>query len=143
MANEENKGHWFWPRITGLPSAIGASDQGFWAAIVVASITAIFATIALLAQVEIATINASAYVDAVLFGVTAWRIKRRSKFFAVFGLCLFIIEKAYQFSQPQAAASGAIMAVVLLILFINGVRGTFAYHRFSRPGESAPMARNL
>lgn len=143
MANEERKGHWFWPRVIDLPSAIGASDQGFWAAIVVASITAIFATVALLVQAEIATINASAYVDAVLFGAIAWRIRRRSKFFAVFGLCLFIIEKAYQFAQPQAVASGAIMAVVLLVFFTNGVRGTFAYHRFSRPGDSAPIARNL
>ena len=128
----------FWPKINDLPSASAASDLGFWAALAVALITAVFATIALVANTDILAINAWAYFDAVLFALIAWRIKRRSRAFAVAGLCLFIIEKIVQFSQPEVASSGAVMAVLFLLLFISGVRGTFAFHRFSR--EEAPAA---
>src|SRR5690606_39163285 len=115
----------FWPKITDISSAESASDLGYWAAVVVAAMTTIFATIALVTRTEIATIDAWAYVDAALFGLIAWRIKRRSRAFAVIGLCLFILEKVFQFAQPNMPSSGAIMAVLFLLLFVGGVRGTF------------------
>jgi hypothetical protein len=143
MATETKQSNWFWPKIVDLPSAVSASDQGFWASVVVAAITAVLATIALATKTDIATINAWAYLDALLFGLIAWRIKRRSRAFAIAGLCLFILEKAFQFSQSQSAASGSVMAVFLLLLFVSGVRGTFAFHRFSRIGTTPAVAQDV
>jgi hypothetical protein len=145
MAKKEGKGGgWYWPKIGNLADAIEASDRGFWAAVVVASITAVFATIALITKSDVASINAYAYVDAVLFGIIAWRIKRRSKFFAVAGLCLFLIEKFFQFYlTPELASFGIFMAIIITLLFIGGIRGTFAFHRLS--GLAAPplVARDV
>lgn len=143
MKTDTKSSNVFWSKVVDLPSAIAASDQGFWAAIAVAAITTVFATIALVTKTDIATINAWAYLDAILFGLIAWRIRRRSRAFAVAGLCLFVIEKAVQFAQPEVASSGAVMAVLFLLLFISGVRGTFAFHRLSRPDAAAPVAQDV
>jgi len=135
--------NFFWPKITDLPSATAASDLGFWAAVAVATITTVFATIALVANTYILAIDAWAYFDAVLFALIAWRIRRRSGAFAVAGLCLFIFEKLIQFSQPEVASSGAVMALLFLLFFINGVRGTFAFHRYSREEAPAGVAQDV
>jgi hypothetical protein len=132
MARDSKEGGWYWPKIGNVADAEDASDRGYWAALIVAAITTLFATISLATKADIATISPAAYVDAVLFGIIAWRIKRRSKSFAVAGLCLFIIEKIVQFSmQPQLAIFGFAMAILILLLFITGVRGTFAFHQLS------------
>jgi hypothetical protein len=130
MTEKKKSNNWWWPKITDQASAIEASRAGFWAAVVVAVITAVFATISLVSQEAIATIDPWAYFDAVLFAVIAWRIRRYSRFFAVAGVVLFVIEKAIQ-AQTQGA-NGWPLAIVLLLMFISGVRGVFAYHRFSR-----------
>jgi hypothetical protein len=95
--------------------------------------TGILATIAFFTKSNFATVDASAYLDAILFGIIAWRIRRHSKFFAVAGLCLFIVEKIYQFSaRPEVAVFGIIVAVLITLLFVSGVKGTYAYHRLSK-----------
>jgi len=130
MADEKKKTNWFWPKINDLESAKEASKLGFWAALFVAVVTTIFATIALATQEEIASINAWAYLDAFLFGIIAWRIKRYSRVFAVIGIILFVIEKA-MLATTQGAA-GWPMAIIILLMFINGARGVFGYHRYKK-----------
>ena len=138
MAEEKKRKNWWWPTITDQASAIEASKAGFWAAVTVASITAMFATIALATQKEIASINAWAYLDAVLFSIIAWRIKRYSKFFAIAGVLLFVLEKV-MLAQTQGA-KGWPLAIILLLMFVSGARGVFAYHRYS---NSEPQAGNV
>jgi hypothetical protein len=130
MAEKKKTTNWWWPKITDQATAIEASKGGFWAAVFVASITTIVATIALATQKEIASINAWAYLDALLFSIVAWRIKNYSKFFAVGGALLFVYEKV-MLAQTQGA-SGWPLALLLLLMFINGARGVFAYHRYSK-----------
>ena len=130
MADQATKKvkNWWWPTISDQSSAIEASKAGFWAALSVAVITALFATIALVTHKEIASVNVSAYVDAVLFSIIAWRIKNYSKIFAVVGVVLFLIEKGLQFQS--SGAQGLPLAIILLLMFVSGARGVFAYHRY-------------
>ena len=122
---------WFWPSVANLPDAVRASDQAFWAAVFVAAMTAVLATLAVTTHL-LPSLDASAYIDAFLFALIAWRIKRRSRAFAIVGLVLFIVEKAFQFVQtPPAAAGGIFMTLFLLLMFVSGVRGNYAIRRFS------------
>ena len=131
---------WYWPTIVNIADAEGASNQGFWAAVFVAGITTVIATITVFTKSNIAGIDPSAYIDAALFALIAWRIKRRSKAFAIAGLCLFVFEKAYQFYvQPQVASLGSVMAILFLLLFISGVRGNFAFHRLAKKSIATSM----
>ena len=139
MSDKKPVKNWWWPKLSDRESAIEATKTGFRAAIVVAVVTAIYATVAPLTKKEIASINAWAYLDTVLFGVIAWRIKCYSRAFAVAGVLLFIAEKI-MLAQTLGTA-GWPMAVFLLLMFITGARGTFAYHKFSST-QQPEISRN-
>ena len=144
MATEGTRDSWYWPKITNIADAAKASDQGFWAAVLVAGITTVIATITVFSGREIAAINPYAYIDAALFALIAWRIRRRSRAFAVVGLVLFLFEKIHQFSvEPQIASVGAIMAIFFVLLFINGIRGTFAFHRLAQKSLGSTLQQDV
>lgn len=142
MATRNPSARWYWPKLENLADAVQASNQGMWAAVFCAAVTALFATIAIFANRGIAGIGPSAFVDALLFALVAWRIRARSRAFAVAGLCLFVIEKAFQVAtQPQSLRFGFIVAILLLLAFVSGVRGTFAYHRLvAEEASTGPLA---
>ncbi len=130
----------FLPDTDTMPQAISVSQYGFYSALIVAIITTIMATIALMAKKDIGGVDPWAYVDAILFGLIAWRIKRHSRVFAVIGLSLFVIEKVVQYSTGLALTSGMFMTAFILLGFVNGVRGTFAIHRIALE-EAAPLSQ--
>ena len=139
MPVEKEKRNWFWPTIVDVSSAKEAAKGGFWAALFVAVVTAIVATIAMVGHTTIMGAGPWAYVDAALFGLIAWKIKSYSKFFAVAGIVLFIIEKLSLASSQ--GATGLPLALIILLMFINGARGVFAYHRLSvaSPTQASPV----
>ncbi len=140
MVRKYESERWYWPQFGNVADAEQASNGGFWAALFCGVVTALFATVSVVTHASAMGIGAGAYVDAALFGLIAWRIRRRSKAFAVAGLCLFVLEKIFQYAtQPQFAIVGLALGVVLLMLFINGVRGTFAYHRMSSAQPPLPV----
>ncbi|WP_266170551.1 hypothetical protein [Dyella subtropica] len=141
MASRNQPVRWYWPTFGNVADAVQASNQGMWAAVFCAVVTAIMATVSIFTAAGIAGIHPSAYLDAVLFAVIAWRIHARSKGFAIAGLCLFVIEKIFQIvTQPESMRFGIFLGIILLLCFISGVRGNFAYHRFMAEAEVAPPA---
>lgn len=119
-----------------------ASNQGVWAAIIVAVVTAFIASIALFTSSSIGEFDAFSYFDAIMFGIIAIGIRLRFRGFAVAGLVLFIIEKIFQFAQGSFSILGLFIAAFIFIMFVTGIRGTFAVHRFKnqlpeREGEPA------
>lgn len=139
MPSRQAPVRWYWPTFGNVADAEQASNQGMWAAVFCAAVTTIMATVSLFAAHGVMGINPSAYVDAVLFALIAWRIRARSKAFAIAGLCLFVIEKIYQVAtHPETLGMGIFLAVILLLCFISGVRGTFAYHRFTAEAALPP-----
>ncbi len=125
----QQKSNWAWPTIVDRESAIAASRSGMWAAIIVAVVTALIATLAMALQKDIAGIDAWAYLDAGIFAVIAWGIKQRSRAAAVIGLLLFIVERN---DMAVSQHNFSILSLLLLLMFVNGVRGTFGYHRYAK-----------
>jgi hypothetical protein len=84
-------------------------------------------------------ITSAALVDAVLFGAIAFGIFKHSRFAAVAGFVLYLIEKLYAISQQGVLAAG-VLGVVFLIGFLNAIRGTFAYQKLlAEQAKSAPI----
>jgi len=130
-SNEEvNKGKWYWPNITDVESAKAAVQIAFWAAIIIASLTAVLATISLITKQSVATINAWAYSDSVIMFFLAWRIKKMSRVFSVIALLLFVIGKGISVQAQTPEVLGIVIALVIVLMLINGVRGTFAHHKY-------------
>ena len=144
MANSKQTVRWYWPALGSVEEAVQASNQAMWAALFCAAVTAIFATISIFTSGSVAGIRPSAYVDALLFAGIAWGIRARSRVFAIAGLSLFVIEKAFQIAtQPDSIRFGIFLAVILLLCFISGVRGNFAYHRYKATAVNAlPVEEN-
>jgi len=131
--NDTTHDSWYWPTIVNVADAKVASNQGVWAAVFVAGITTVIATITVFTKSNLVGINPYTYIDAALFALIAWSKRRRSKAFAVAVLGFFVFEKIYQLTvQPQIALLGSVMSILFLLLFINSVRGTFAFHRLAR-----------
>ena len=122
-----------------MRTAIAASNQGFWAAVIVAIFTFLLATVVLLTNSSIAAIyDTSAYFDALIFGIIAVGIRYRNRGFAIAGLCLFILEKIFQISAGVFGGAGLLIAVYIILSFIHGIRGTFAIHRYRKMPQEVP-----
>lgn len=56
-----------------------------------------------------------------------------SRVAAVAGLGLYVLEQLLmRLDNPAVAPVGLIVAGLIILAFIHGVRGTFAYHRLRR-----------
>ena len=93
-----------------------------------------------LAGTKLFGIDASAFLDAAIFGGIAFGIKRKSRFAAVAGLCLYVLERIYMLQKDGVA--GIFTGIIFTLLFINAVRGAFAYHRLNESGQARPLQMN-
>lgn len=127
----------FWARLfppTGnLPEAQRCITYGVGAAALCGSVTLIAAVVSIwLPFLHVIGIDPSALTDAFAFLLIAIGLRRRSRLVACVGLGLYLVEfVATHLSAPNA---GMGVSLVMVCGFVNGVRGTLAYHRLS-PGE--------
>ena len=114
-----------WPSLGTLASARVASRQGMWAAWIVAATTASASLLGL------GGLTAWGLVDAALCILVGYGIRRDSRVAAILGLTYFTLATV---SRMAHMGAGGILTPVIFLLFLNGVRGTFAVHR--RRGEA-------
>ena len=87
--------------------------------------------------------TATFLIAAAIFGAIAVGMWRLSRAASVEGLVLFLPNAIWWLLYDHRLIDTArtlLMTVVFGVLFVNGVRGTFAYHRFivEEPGADAP-----
>jgi len=121
-----NNKKWFWPDVSELESAKEAARVGMWCAVFVAGVTTIFALLAIFGT-SIMGIKGQALLDAALFAGIAYGISRYSRFAAVAGFLLYVLEKVYMLATTGSFLSVGVLGVIVALGFLNSVRGTFAY----------------
>lgn len=133
------KSQW-WPPVTYREGAREAVRLGAGAAAFVAGVTALFGVLAIFGVEILPGFSRISLVDSALFAIVAWRTYKMSRAWAVVGLVMFVVGRVIAFYLSGVTAmSGIIGGLLLLLLFWNGVRGTFAYHRLStQPRLSDP-----
>jgi hypothetical protein len=116
--HDTNRDPFFWPHIEDSETAKTAIQLG-----VIGSCIVMLFSIAG-AIVDSPTILAEIFaVQAAIFGAIGFGIQKKSRIAAWIGLCLFPFSKVpFHFSL--------VMFFILLIPFLNGVRGTLAYRRY-------------
>lgn len=119
---------WFWPTIVDVQSSKVAAQQGVWAAAYIAGITFLLALMNALG-IKLMDFDPVTLVDAVPFMIISWGIHKFSRTAAVAGLFLYLVERAYAWATVGPRAP--IMAVFFTLMFVNAVRGTFAFRKFS------------
>jgi len=130
---------WYWPELVDLASARQAVHRARGAALFVAGMTVLVALLALAGIELMKGASAWALLDAALFFLIAWGLHRFSRTAAVAGLVLFVLERLAVMFQTRA--SGILLTVILILLFVHGVRGAFAYHRLRTEIDPAAAAQ--
>ena len=134
--SEQKSNNFLWPDVSTRSAAKKAAGQGTGAAVLVAVVTAAFATYSLVQSSSVlGFVDAWAYLDAFLFAAIAFGIHKESRIAAVAGLVLFVIEKVYQV-HVTGTLQGGVLAVILVVLFLSGIRGVFALHALPQEAES-------
>jgi hypothetical protein len=136
MSTNQKKKWGIFPQIESLSDACRVARQGTWAACFVAGMTAVLALVSIAAPTPLGIpVNAWSLIDAVIFGIIAWGIYRLSRVAAVMALIYYMIGQvsmiAASFESGRKYSVGPI-AILMILAFVNSIRGTFAYHRLRK-----------
>lgn len=119
----------WWPSIETELEAKGAARQGAGAAGFLAGVTTLSSILAIFDIRVLPGSSPLSLLDAGLFAIVAWRIYRMSRAWALVGLLLYVYELAYSvYLHGTKVTASLFVGAILLVGFVNGVRGTFAYH---------------
>jgi hypothetical protein len=120
---------WYWKQIEDKDTAEDATKAAIGISYFVAALTALFAVLSLVYQKPIFGLDAWSFVDAILFAVIGWRMGKMSRGWSVVGVVLYVFEAF--FSLATKAGGIGVLTIVFILAYINAVRGTFAYHRYT------------
>jgi hypothetical protein len=70
------------------------------------------------------------FLDAALFAALGWGIWRFSRICAGLALALYLFEEAVSFGAYSPYST--ILVIINVVLYLNGIRGAIAYHRFEK-----------
>ena len=130
---DNKKFNWLWPYITDTETAQKASQQGYWACIFCAAATILLVAINYFGT-NLLNFTPWALLDAFLFIIIGWGIFKMNRFAAVAGLALYIIERISMWAEH--GPKNFVMAIIITLMFINSVRGVFAYNKYLKKDSS-------
>jgi hypothetical protein len=128
-------GNWFWPRVSDRKNAQFAISEACFAAVVVAVITALLGTIEMLKD-GTEGLGVEMFVSVAIYASVGFGIYRRSRIAAASALAFYLAGQGYAWvtTGPKIAA----LPLLITLAFLNGVRGTFAYHKLPPRPEGLP-----
>ena len=131
-----NSGSWFCPDVSNMEGAEDSCRLAKWCAVAVAGLTALLALVSI-AGPSIAGIRPFAFVDAAIFGVVAFGLEKQSR---VAGFALYLCERVYMIVTTGSILGAGALGIVILIGFLNGIRGAFAIARLKADSASISPA---
>src|SRR5579862_200726 len=138
---------WYWNEISDKESAKYATTTAVWISYLLAVVAALTAVYRLDHHESVNGVNGGlALLDAALFLVIGWRISRLSRAWAVVGLCFYLLEWSISVATRAYTAGDVprdILAIVFLAVYVNAVRGTFAYHTHVKTPDGPALGREL
>lgn len=122
----------YWPDMSTPVAARLGVKRASHAAYFVAGVTGV---LALLASFDVFhLVSPWSVVDALLFAILGFFISRGSRVAAVFGLVLYLLEVIDRMLSGTGGSTGgfSVLALILTLFFINGVRGSFSLVRLGK-----------
>jgi len=108
-------------------SARAVAKQGMWAAFFVAIVTAAVSFLAGAGVSLIKGIGPTAWLDAAIFAALGFGIRNMSRAAAVGALVLYVAERVV---MAQTSGLNPAMAIGVVLGFVQGIRGTFAFQKY-------------
>lgn len=124
-----------WISIVDEGSAIKVSRQGFWAAFIIAAFMIVLFLLRI-AEQPYDELGSGLLWRSIVFGATALGIYRMSRIASFLGFSFHFYFNLYPsftlWLKSILDFNSAIVIIVFTIMFINGIRGTVAYHKYKR-----------
>ena len=120
-----------WPTVSDLESARRAAHQGVWAATYVFLSTTVMGILGSYGIIfDKFGFNMEALVDAALIAMAGFGIIKMCRTAAILGLSLHVVGRIVFWLEH--GSKNPVVAFFIIVMFINSVRGTFAYHRLAK-----------
>jgi hypothetical protein len=116
-------------------SARKAARAASWAAFFVAFVTGVVAFLASAGMALFKGVGPAAWLDAVVFATLGVGIWRMSRIAAVVALVLYIVERIV---MVPVVGLNPVMMIAMVTCFAQGVRGTWAFHKFRQQSQYPP-----
>ena len=122
----------WWPAIHDSASARTTAKHGLWAAFFCAGATAVLVILAKEGvSIPFAGFGSGALLDGAIMAFIGIGILNMSRVAAIGGLVLYIAEQIYTLSNIHSVLGLPIpIVVVIVVCFLNGIRGTFAFQKY-------------
>ncbi len=117
--------NFWWPEITDLKTARHVAYYGLWATLLNVGITSLFIVLEFFG-VKLLDIGFQGFVDIIIFSVIAVGIYKLNKYAAIAGLLFYLFEISFSILFSGNFSIGW-MTIIFVFLYINSIRGTFAY----------------
>ena len=130
----------FWPRVDTWDGAIFAAKQGRWACIFVAVLSLVASLYSI--RVEPIFDNVTAVfllLQGVVFIPIAIGVHKHSRIAVVIGLAWYCLVQIVTIVETGKIPN--IVALILILMLVNGMRGIFAVHRIPEPADVDPADR--
>jgi len=135
-----------WPKIHDYAAAKSAVRSSAIAAFFISGLSGALASLTLLLDHPLLGVDERAFLDAGVFLLVGWGLRRGSRITAVFGLLLWLFEAAQRYvARPGSTPTAGLVLTIFLSLYLaHGVRGTFAMPRLAakQPDTSSPLLDN-
>ena len=123
----------FFPPMLTLADAQNTAQQASGAAFFVAGMTTFVILLSALVDQSILSLSIIwGFIGVALYGVIAFEIYHMSRIAAICGFILYITDRIYIWSVSDQGVGQTSIVILLIFKFINGVRGTFAYHHLKK-----------
>jgi serine/threonine-protein kinase len=113
-----------------VPPQVLSRIKTAWIAAAISGSITLFVSLLAIGGTSIAGVTGLNLVDAALIFGLAYGIYRKSRTCAVIMLIYFIASKIFIMTQTHSG-NGIFLAVVFLLCFVQGVIGTFQYHKIT------------
>jgi hypothetical protein len=121
----------WWPTLDDVAGAKATARQAAWFAVFVGSVTALIAVLNLTKVLDnFMGLDAWAFIDAGAFFLLSIFMFRMSRIAFVLALALYLAERAMLLASGEGG--NLLVAIAFILIYVNGVRGAFAWRRFTR-----------
>ena len=131
---------WYWNEIGDKYSAQYATTTAVWISYLMALATGLIGILSLAYRKPILGLDGWALLGAGLFVVVGWQIGRLSRAWAVIGFSVYVLGSLINIGMRLAAGKFGwlpITETLFAVVYLNALRGTFAYHKYLKLDEAA------
>lgn len=117
----------FWPNLSSEPNSQSACETASYACFFIAGLTTLFA---------LAT-SKLGLIDAALFLIIGFGLRKMWRTAALAGFILYLIEQGLVLAQGQFPG---VLTILIAVILLNGVRASFAYQRMHKMAKGLQAA---